>query len=102
MRVAEYMRSVAVSLPPRAIRTQIASAIQLVCQVSRMRDGQADALADPHAADVGVAEGGECPFDHAALGVEDAGPVPDLDAGLVVAQSPTPYQSSKLASVSCS
>jgi pilus assembly protein CpaF len=30
----------AVSLPSRAIRSQIASAVHLVCQVSRMRDGQ--------------------------------------------------------------
>src|SRR5262249_50735122 len=30
----------AANLPSRAIRAQIASAVQLVCQVNRMRDGQ--------------------------------------------------------------
>ena len=65
-------------------------------------DGQPDALADPDVAHVAIAEGGERPLDHAALGVEDARPVPDLDAGLIVLQSSTPYQSSKLVSVSCS
>ena len=34
------------------------------------------------------------------LGVEDAGPVADLDADLEPGQSSTPYQSSKLCSVS--
>ena len=68
----------------------------------RRLDGQADALADPDVADVGVAERRQGPLDHAPLGVEDARPVADLDAGFIGGQPPTPYQSSKLFSVSSS
>jgi pilus assembly protein CpaF len=36
----ENMILMAANLPSRAIRSQIASAVQLICQVNRMRDGQ--------------------------------------------------------------
>ncbi len=39
-RLENMISMTAVSLPSRAIRSQIASGIQLICQVSRMRDGQ--------------------------------------------------------------
>ncbi|MGC2415211.1 MAG: CpaF family protein [Stellaceae bacterium] len=39
-RLENMIGMAAINLPSRAVRTQIASAIQLVCQVSRMRDGQ--------------------------------------------------------------
>ena len=39
-RLENMIGMAAINLQSRAIRTQIASAIQLICQVSRMRDGQ--------------------------------------------------------------
>jgi pilus assembly protein CpaF len=39
-RLENMIGMAAVNLPSRTIRTQIASAVHLVCQVSRMRDGQ--------------------------------------------------------------
>ena len=39
-RLENMIGMAAINLPPRQIRAQIASAIQLICQVSRMRDGQ--------------------------------------------------------------
>jgi pilus assembly protein CpaF len=39
-RLENMIGMAAVNLPSRTIRTQIASAVHLICQVSRMRDGQ--------------------------------------------------------------
>jgi len=39
-RLENMIGMAAVSLPSRTIRTQIASAVHLICQVARMRDGQ--------------------------------------------------------------
>src|SRR6266851_3858122 len=39
-RIENMIGMTAANLPSRAIRSQIASAVQLVCQVNRMRDGQ--------------------------------------------------------------
>src|SRR6266849_5103296 len=39
-RLENMISMTAVNLPSRAIRSQIASGIQLICQVNRMRDGQ--------------------------------------------------------------
>jgi pilus assembly protein CpaF len=39
-RLENMIGMAAVTLPSRTIRTQIASAVHLICQVARMRDGQ--------------------------------------------------------------